>query len=254
MIQTSFIVKAILNTIPSIFYVKDVDSKYVIASKDFISNLGLKAGFDVLGEVDSDFFPNKEAKANFEEDLKVIQTGIPVYRDGLIFGSRRKKWGLISKTPILEDGKVIGVLGVIMDFTAKKKQEKALLFLLSNISKLHDKKIYYAVADKNKNFIYYDRDAYEEVLGIPSSVSDQECTDYWLENISHPDDREEQKAYVSNMSFPPVREHRIIHPKKGLCWIRTTTLVYMDNFMSFSEDITEEKAKKKQLILGFWFI
>ena len=248
--QTSLITKAILNSLPAISYIKDVNSKYVTASKQFIDALGLQSNFNVLGKVDEDFFGKDVAEKNYKEDLGVILTGDPVTeREDYIFGSRRRKWGLISKTPVYENEKIVAVLGVIMDITAKKKQEKALQFLLSNISKLHDKKMFYGIADKDKKLIYADRKAYEEVLGIPSTLPKEKIDDYWLNNIVHPDDRKEQSSYTSNnfVDTPLIREYRIIHPRKGLRWINTTTSIYMGNIMSFSEDITEDKTNPTEL-------
>ena len=62
--QTSLIVKAVLEATPSISYVKDTSSKYVIANKQFIDNLKLNPDFNVLGTTDSDFFNKEETEKN----------------------------------------------------------------------------------------------------------------------------------------------------------------------------------------------
>jgi hypothetical protein len=107
--------------------------------------------------------------------------------------------------------------------------------------------MFYGIVDKNRKIIFSDRKAYEEILGIPSSLPVKEIEEFWINNIVHPDDRKEQELYFRRnfANAPLVRQYRINHPRKGLRWIRTTTSIYLDNFMSFSEDITEEKLKKK---------
>ena len=95
------------------------------------------------------------------------------------------------------------------------------------------------IFDKDLNVIYSDPTAFEEVLGTPRTVSPADF-EYWL-SLVHPDDREEQRSYLEKRDFPLLREYRIIHPKKGLRWIRTSNSQYMDNYVSFSEDVTDEK-------------
>ena len=193
------------------------------------------------------FLIKKKQKKIYKEDLGVIQTGDPVNdREDYIPGSKKKKWGLISKTPILENDKIAGVLGMITDITVRKKQEKALQFLISTINNRQGNKIFYGIVDKNVNIVYTDRTAYEEILGIPVSLPSNQIEEYWLNNIVHPNDREKQKLLLKNLNFPPIREYQIIHPRKGLRWIRTIASMYLDNIMSFSEDITEEKANQNK--------
>ncbi len=69
--KASVIINAILVSMDVIFYIKDTNSKYVIASNSFLGNAGLKINDNVLGLTDSDFFSIKEAKNNYiEEDIK----------------------------------------------------------------------------------------------------------------------------------------------------------------------------------------
>jgi len=242
--QLSITTKAILNSIHSILYIKDINSKFIIVNQEFIKKLNLPSKHIILGKSDSDLFPKDEAEENYREDLDIIRTGNPVTnRENYIIGSRKKKWGLISKTPIFENNKIAGVIGSITDITEKKKHETALLFLTKSISKLQNKNMSYGIFDKNNSLIYADRSAYEEMFGIPQTVPAMECTAYWLNEIVHKNDTTEQATYVSSgyVDVPPVRKYRIIHPKKGLRWIRETTSWYLDSIMSFSEDITKQK-------------
>ena len=123
--KASVIINAILVSMDVIFYIKDTDSKYVIASNSFINNSGLKSNFNVLGRDDSDFFSIKEAKINYIEDLHVIETEKILCKEDYIPGTRRKKWGIINKAPIKDrNGKIIGVIGSIIDITERKRQDE----------------------------------------------------------------------------------------------------------------------------------
>ena len=121
-VYTNIILKAILSSTDLIIYIKDVNMKYITASSSFIANLNLLPKYSVLGKTDEDFFPLRDTKRNNDEDCEVINTGKPIVnREDYIPGSRRRKWGLISKYPILDnDRKISGVIGIIHDITEKR--------------------------------------------------------------------------------------------------------------------------------------
>jgi transcriptional regulator with XRE-family HTH domain len=124
-VYTNIILKAILSSTDFIIYIKDAEQKYITASSSFIANLNLLPGYSVIGKTDEDFFTVRGAKNNSDEDSKVINTGDSVInREAYIPGSRRKKWGLISKYPIFDNEKKIsGVIGIIHDISDKKAKE-----------------------------------------------------------------------------------------------------------------------------------
>jgi len=123
--KASVLINAILVSMDVIFYVKDTNNKYVIASNAFLNNVRLKNNFNVLGRKDSDFFPIKEARANYIEDLHVIETEKNLQKEDYIPGTRKKRWGIINKVPIKDrNGKNIGLIGSIIDITERKRQEE----------------------------------------------------------------------------------------------------------------------------------
>ena len=124
--QTKVIINALVFSMDNIFYIKDTEQNYVIASESFIENLKLNKGYNVFGKNDSDFFPGREAKKNYGQDKLVLKTGKSIsHIEDFIPGSKRKRWGLISKHPILDSENIIvGILGVVVDITEKKKAEE----------------------------------------------------------------------------------------------------------------------------------
>ena len=124
--QYSLITNAILTSINSIIYIKDTNQKYILANNAFLDNLSLDHSLDVNGKSDSDFFPSTEAKWLYDQDKHVISTGLPLVNiDGYLPGTRRKKFALMSKFPILDSNKKIaGVVAVINDITERKKASR----------------------------------------------------------------------------------------------------------------------------------
>lgn len=123
--NASLIIEALISSINSIYYIKNCDSQYVIANKSFLKNLSLNEKYIVSGNTDFDFFPKDEASHNDEEDRKVILSGKSILdKEDYIPGSRRKKWGIISKTPILDaHGNIEGLIGMFVDITERRKGE-----------------------------------------------------------------------------------------------------------------------------------
>ena len=135
--ESSMLLKAILVHTNNIIYIKDPDQKYVIVNRAFLQTLSLVPEYNVKGRYDSDLYSRQESQENTIEDAEVLKSGKPLLdKERYIPGTRKQKWGIFSKTPILDDdNKIIGLLGVIFDITERKKQEKQTKVLEYAISK-----------------------------------------------------------------------------------------------------------------------
>jgi transcriptional regulator with XRE-family HTH domain len=111
--QANIVIRALIESFDAMFYVKDLDLKYVLANKAFLNNVALHYSYNVLGKDDGIFFNRKEAAENTAQDKKVILTGKGIKNiEKYIPGSRKHKMGLISKLPIFaRDGAIIGMMG-----------------------------------------------------------------------------------------------------------------------------------------------
>lgn len=125
LMDSKLIINALLSSLPSICYIKNVELKYVIVNELFLNNLSLNKNFSVLDKTDYNFFPKNEAELNNKEDMDVLITGKSILnREDFIPGSRKKKWGLISKVPVLDfDGKIECIVGSFLDITHRKELE-----------------------------------------------------------------------------------------------------------------------------------
>lgn len=123
--DSTVIIKALLKSLPSLFYVKNTELKYVMANSSFLKNISLTPFPGIQNKSDYDLFSKDEANTNSEEDEKVLKTGKAIInREAYIPGSDEKKWGLISKLPILDNcGRIEGLLGIFTDITERRKNE-----------------------------------------------------------------------------------------------------------------------------------
>lgn len=210
--EASLVINALLNSISSIFYLKDTNLKYITANKEFYKNLSLKEGYSVLGKTDSNFFISAEAGSNKEEDSFVIRTGNKILnKEGFIPGTRKKKWGLISKIPVYDDlGNVQGLIGSFVDITERKKTEEMRELFEANLDILQEG-ITIAVKnrDKSRNIIYANK-ANERIYEIQLDVfMEDRSFENWLKYV-HPDYIEIEREFYQTFTWPSKREFKFI--------------------------------------------
>ncbi|HJO93335.1 MAG TPA: PAS domain-containing protein [Victivallales bacterium] len=188
--QSVVIIKALVESMKTMFYIKDSSLKYLTVNATFLQNLNLSYDYPVLGKSDSDFFPSTESKLNYEQDKKVFQTGEPLLQlEDNIPGSRKTKWGIISKLPVFDSQKkIIGVIGTSIDITDRKKSLEKRKFLELCIDSMAQ--MIMILRWKDNRFVYVNKKPFEEISGYP--VEKMYAKDGWyfgLGALPHPDDR-----------------------------------------------------------------
>jgi PAS domain S-box-containing protein len=228
--QATTIINALLKSMQTIFYVKDRNLKYITANNSFLNNVNLNEDYNVIGKADKDFFNSKEAQINQEQDELVTNTGKPVVKnEGYIPGTRKKKWGIISKHPIYDsEGGIAGVVGTFVDITDRKLSEetrKILHILLEtgpgfNVSVWKNGKALFDVTDESM-LEFYSKDM---------KAKRNEQLDYLETGSRHPDDVEKMKVEMEDKKIDDKtyknpfimtnKVYRFISKKYGTRWVK----------------------------------
>lgn len=114
--------KTILNTIPDLVWLKDVNGVYLACNPRFESFVGKKE-HEIIGMTDYDFFDKELADFFRQHDLSAIQKGaIHANEEVITFASDNHQETLeTTKTPVYDhSGNLIGVLGIGHDITKRK--------------------------------------------------------------------------------------------------------------------------------------
>lgn len=124
------LLRAIIDYLPDIIYVKDLECKKVIANPADVRTCGFKSEEELLHKSDYDAFPKDIADAFYADDLFVLQSGQPILNreEYFIDANLNKQWLLSSKMPVRNDqGAIIGLVGIGRDITKRKKLEIELI-------------------------------------------------------------------------------------------------------------------------------
>ena len=120
----------LLQSIPDLVWLKDVDGVYLSCNPAFELFFGAKSS-EIIGKTDYDFVEKDLADFFRAHDRKALGAGKPsINEEWLTFAGNGYR-GLFEtiKTPMhAADGQVVGVLGVARDITARKKAEEALYY------------------------------------------------------------------------------------------------------------------------------
>lgn len=122
------LIQQLINNIPDNIFVKDINSKFVIANNWIAKIIGVKSAKVLIGKTDFDFFPKKIAQKYYNDELKIIQTGKPLLNEQeKVPVNGRIRWYSTTKVPFYDKhGNIAGIVGVGRDITKNVREKKTL--------------------------------------------------------------------------------------------------------------------------------
>ena len=176
---------------PDFIFCKDTQSRFTYCNKSALNffNVELK---QIIGKTAEETFAlSHQAKKNFEEeDAKVINEKATVIYEKMLRSRLGNKKELIVetvKTPIIDNGKVTGILGVSRDISERKMLEEKHELQTSTLAALFDsipdfiytKDLRFRFLQCNKNFLNYFGLRAEDIIGKTDAevfgLSDEEA-------------------------------------------------------------------------------
>jgi PAS domain S-box-containing protein len=120
------LLQAIVDTLPTFIYVKDLEGRFLLANRRLADVLGVDRA-SVVGRTDYDFFSTEQADAYRAVDQRVLAEGLPMEAEELAPEADGVRTYLSIKAPLLDaSGRPYGLCGVSTDITARKRAEVAL--------------------------------------------------------------------------------------------------------------------------------
>lgn len=123
------LLRTLVDLMPSFVYVKDKESRFLMANKACAQYMGAASPNELIGKTDFDFY-DPESSAAFRSDEIAVLAGTPILNkiEYNISDSNTQSILLTSKIPFQDDkGNIIGLVGISYDITEMKRTEDALI-------------------------------------------------------------------------------------------------------------------------------
>jgi PAS domain S-box-containing protein len=122
------LLRTLIDNLPDCIYAKDTSGRKTMANPADLRNLRCKTEAEAVGKSDFDLFPKNIAEKFWADDQRVIHGEPVINREEHFFDETgRKRWLLTSKLPLRDqDGKIVGLMGIGRDITARKEAEDKL--------------------------------------------------------------------------------------------------------------------------------
>lgn len=126
--QQAFLADLLATSLDHI-YIKDRDSRFLLVNSEMARLLACTPE-NAVGKTDFDFFGEEHARKAFEDEQRIMKTGV-----GVVAQEERETWAdgsvtWVSSTKVARrnaKGEVIGIIGISRDITDRKKLEQQFL-------------------------------------------------------------------------------------------------------------------------------
>jgi diguanylate cyclase (GGDEF)-like protein/PAS domain S-box-containing protein len=118
--------QALIDRLPDNLWVKDVNSRFVIANQVTAERMGFAGAGDLIGKTDLELLPTEIAGKFFADEQQIVRSGQPMIdMEEYVFGaSGAKTWILTTKVPLRNDrNEIFGVAGISRDITERRLAE-----------------------------------------------------------------------------------------------------------------------------------
>jgi len=115
--------QSLIDVVPDNLWVKDLDSRFVIANRATALRLGRASPQELIGKSDLELCPWETAQKYLADEREVIDSGRPMIdsEEYMLAPDGVKLWIATTKAPLRnEGGEVVGVIGVSRDVTRRR--------------------------------------------------------------------------------------------------------------------------------------
>lgn len=241
--------RALIDNMPDLMYVKDLESRFVLANAYAAHILGLDSPEELLGKTDFDFCPREIANDCFNDEQNVMRSGQALHNheEKAVDKEGREVDILATKVPVRDDrGWVIGIAGIGRDISARKRMENDLreaeqtyrgIFdnaIMGIFQSLPDGRILGINRSMAKNFGY---DSPEEMMACVADVSGL---------YVYPKSRGEFKRLLHEEGLVQNFESEFYRKDGSRAWMAMSAWTVVENgdvirYEGLSEDISMRK-------------
>ncbi|MHB8069111.1 MAG: PAS domain S-box protein [Desulfobaccales bacterium] len=124
--------RTLVENLPQKIFLKDKNSVYSSCNENFARDLGISPE-EVRGKTDYDFVPEALAEKYRADDKRILESGNTEEIEETYIHQGQEVFIQTVKTPVKDGkGKIIGILGIFWDITARRRAEEAFKTLVLN--------------------------------------------------------------------------------------------------------------------------
>jgi len=136
------VLMTILDSSPDFIYCKDLNSQYTHCSKSALHLFDVN-NKDIIGKTDAEVFKlsHKAAETIIKDEEEIINNQQPIVMEETMKLHSEKNQEIFLetiKTPLIQGGKVIGIMGISRDITKRKLMERDLQMQTTMLNALFD--------------------------------------------------------------------------------------------------------------------
>jgi PAS domain S-box-containing protein len=138
--RSAQLLNTIIDTSRDLIYVKDTQSRFLVASQAVVRLMGLTSPQELLGKNDYDFFPYELAHKYFTDEQKILASGEALIdiEESASYPDGTRIWLLTTKIPYrAADGTLQGIVGIGRDITERKHAEQRMEETLHETERLY---------------------------------------------------------------------------------------------------------------------
>lgn len=189
----------ILETTSTMIFWKDINRRFRGVNKAFLDYYGFASEEELIGKTDEDMGWHSDPDPFKNDELQVLHEGISTYRvHGRCIARGEQRDILASKSPIYDNGKIVGLVGAFEDVTDEYRWQRE----NSNFTRLLDN-IPSGIAIYRKEgsdvICAYANQFFLDMLGLVDKYMLVGESYRNLTGVIHPDDLPDIRLYISAM-------------------------------------------------------
>ena len=170
--------QVLMDAIPSPIFYKDSQCRYSGCNKAFEHYIGLSSA-QLIGKKASDLAPADLARKYEQADRELLtKQGVQSYESSVVFADGSRHEVIFSKAVFTDsEGKVAGIIGVVLDITERKRAEEKVYELNRN---------FVAFLESTSDFIYF-KDLDSRIRFCSQTLADITGHRHWRDMIGKHD-------------------------------------------------------------------
>jgi PAS domain S-box-containing protein len=121
-----FSLQALIDFVPDYLWVKDTESRFLVANKALTIDNGRRSTNEVIGLSDFDFHAPEIASVFRADEQEIMRSGQPLIdkEECVLDAKGITKWLLSTKVPLRDErGEIFGLVGIARDITERKRAD-----------------------------------------------------------------------------------------------------------------------------------